>query len=460
MTLIQIGVARKDINPSLDVPHAGWGAQTHIFATGIESDLNTTALYLTDGVTQSLIIDLDACLFLIDQSNEVREAVAEATGIEVADIRLSVTHTHAGPIFWSDYYKSGAEARKNYFQYMLTQTVDAALEAKQGLVAVTVEAGSGECTVGKNRRQHLDSGRVITGYNENGITDPAVGVVRFEDAAGDVVATLVHYSCHPTTLGYTYQLHSPDYPGVTKKVVEHHTGGICLFLQGAAGNIGPGPEGFLDNFPATRRIGTILGAEAVKVSLELGANVLEHEFEGVTESGASLGIFKTTRPIIDQAIQAYNTVISLPLRKLTPLDEAEAHYTRVSEELTRLQAGEGTPEEISQISFQVKRAFLAWDTSRKYNGMTHTRIEVQFLRIGDLVLISSPLEPFAEIALHIKAHSPYRVTLFSGYSNGHLGYLPIAEAYPQGGYEVDTSPFAQGAAEYFMDEITTMLRSL
>jgi hypothetical protein len=458
--LIKIGVAKKDINPSLDVPHAGWGAQTHIFASGIESDLFTTALYMTDGQTHSLIVDIDACLFLIDQSNEVREAVAEATGIEVEHIRLSVTHTHAGPIFWSDYYKSGAEARKTYFQYMLTQTVDAALEAKRNMVEVTVEAGLGACSIGKNRRQTLDNGRVITGYNEHGITDPTVGVVRFEDEEGQVVATLVHYSCHPTTLGYTYNLHSPDYPGVTKKVVEQHSGGICLFLQGATGNIGPGPEGFLDNFPATKRIGTILGAEAVKVSLELGANALQHEFEGVTESGASLGIFRTTKPMTAQSIQAYNTTISLPLKKLTPLAEAEAHYTKVSEELTRLQTGEGSKEEISQISFQVKRAFLAWDTARKYNGMTHTNIEVQFLRIGDIVLISTPLEPFAEIGLHIKAHSPFRVTLFSGYSNGHLGYLPIAEAYPQGGYEVETSPFAQGAAEYFMDEITAMLAKL
>lgn len=415
---------------------------------------------MTDGSTQSLIIDIDACLFLIDQSNEVREAVAEATGLEVEHIRLSVTHAHSGPIFWSDYYKSGAEARKAYFQYMLNQTVDASLEAKHNRVAVTVEAGLGTCSVGKNRRQVLASGRVITGYNENGITDPAVGVVRFEDAAGDVVATIVHYSCHPTTLGYTYKLHSPDYPGVTKRVIEHHSGGICLFLQGATGNIGPGPEGFLDNFPATKRIGTIIGAEAVKVSLELGANALRHEFQGVTESGASLGIFRTTKPMTDLFIQTFNTSIPLPLKKMTPLDEAEAHYNRVSEELTKLQAEGGSEEEIRQISFQVKRGFLAWDTARKYNGMTHTDIEVQFLRIGDLVLIGTPLEPFVEIGLHIKAHSPFRVTLFSGYSNGHLGYLPIAEAYPHGGYEVETSPFAPGAAEYFMNEITALLRKL
>ncbi|MFK7691874.1 neutral/alkaline non-lysosomal ceramidase N-terminal domain-containing protein [Paenibacillus sp. HJGM_3] len=458
--MIQIGVGRKDINPSLDVPHAGWGAQTHIFADGIESDLYTTALYLTDGTTNSILIDIDACLYLIDQSNQVREAVAEATGLPFEQIRLSVTHAHSGPIFWSDYYKSAEAARQKYFQLMLTQTVEAALEAKHNRVAVTVESGVGACHVGVNRRQRLDSGRVITGANAAGPMDPDVGVVRFEDAEGAVVATIVHYSAHPTTLGYTYKLHSPDYPGVVKRVVEQLSGGTCLFLQGATGNVGPGPEGFLSNLTATQRIGTIIGAEAVKVSLELGANALQHEFVGVTESGASLGIFNTTKPMKEQSIRTLHTHISLPLRELTPLDEAKATYTRLAEELDRLQTGGGSAEEISAVSFQMKRAFLNWDTSRKYNGMTHTDIEVQVLRIGDMVLIGTPLEPFVEIGLHIKAHSPFRVTLFSGYSNGHLGYLPIAEAYAQGGYEVITSPFAQGAAELFMEKMTELLNRL
>ncbi|MBP1990770.1 neutral/alkaline non-lysosomal ceramidase N-terminal domain-containing protein [Paenibacillus eucommiae] len=466
--MLNIGVAKKQINPKLSVPHAGWGAQTHVFATGIEADFYTTAMIInagpedTNGIADSeaVLIDVDAGLFVIEQSNLVREAVAAALGLSFGQIRLSVTHTHAGPCFWSDYYEEGKAANKEYFQFLLEQTVNAALEAKQNMKSVTMGAGVGACSIGKNRRQLLDNGKTITGYNENGIADPDVGVLRFEDEAGEVVATIVHYSCHPTTLGYPYKLHSPDYPGIMKKAVEQATGGICLFLQGSAGNIGPGPEGFLANLTATRRMGAALGAVAMKVSLDIEAASFEHRFEGVVESGASLGIWHTSKKQTQSSFHMITKKITLPLKKMLPLEEAQATYQALEQELGRLQSNHADEEEIRKIAFQMKRAFLAWDTSNKYNGMSHSDIEVQLMSIGDAALIGVPLEPFVEIGLSLKAKSPFRVTLFSGYANGHLGYLPIAEAYPQGGYEVETSPFLQGAAELFIEEVAAALVEL
>lgn len=460
--MIMAGVARRDITPSLSVPHAAWGAQAHVFAAGIEAELYTTVLVIGDGADIAVIIDADAGLFLIDQADEVRYAVAQALGIGVESIRLSVTHTHAGPCFWSDYYAAGKEARQAYFQYLTAQTAAAAQEAKLNRVGVSVGAGTGLCAIGKNRRQRLDDGRIIAGYEEHGVADPTVGVIRFEDGADAerVIATIVHYSCHPTTLGYTNRLHSPDFPGVTKRMVERNLGGLCLFLQGSAGNIGPGPEGFLDNLPAVRTIGSILGAEAVKLSLEISAASWEHRFVGIVESGASLGIWQSAKKAATPSFRQFHTRIELPLRQRTPLEEAARKYRELADELRQLQMSNADNEAIRSVSYKVKRAFLDWDTSRKYSGMTHSSIEVQFLRLQDIVLIGAPLEPFVEIGLHIKANSPFRVTLFSGYANGHLGYLPIAGAYEEGGYEVETSPFAQGAAEYFMAEIIAVLEAL
>ncbi len=37
--------------------------------------------------------------------------------------------------------------------------------------------------------------------------------------------------------------------------------------------------------------------------------------------------------------------------------------------------------------------------------------------------------------------------MFSGYSNGYYGYIPIKAAFAEGGYEVRTSPYAPGDAE-------------
>jgi hypothetical protein len=62
--------------------------------------------------------------------------------------------------------------------------------------------------------------------------------------------------------------------------------------------------------------------------------------------------------------------------------------------------------------------------------------EISAFRIGPLAAVTVPGELFCEIGMRIKAASPFPHTLIAGYANGSVGYLPTAEAYPEGGYEV------------------------
>ena len=61
---------------------------------------------------------------------------------------------------------------------------------------------------------------------------------------GTLLASVVNYACHPTTLAWDNTLISPDYIGALREVVERETGAPCLFLQGASGELGP-VEGFV-----------------------------------------------------------------------------------------------------------------------------------------------------------------------------------------------------------------------
>jgi hypothetical protein len=60
----------------------------------------------------------------------------------------------------------------------------------------------------------------------------------------------------------------------------------------------------------------------------------------------------------------------------------------------------------------------------------------------------------------VKARSPFPHTLFSGYTNDYLGYLPTADAYPDRGYEVDTSPFRPGSGERVVESSLALLNAL
>jgi hypothetical protein len=92
---------------------------------------------------------------------------------------------------------------------------------------------------------------------------------------------------------------------------------------------------------------------------------------------------------------------------------------------------------------------------------------VTALRWGPAVLVALPGEPFAAAALEIRARAdPGETVLVAGYSDGCPGYLPPAEEYAHGGYEVEEAhryyglpgPFAQGASERLLGAVPTAAR--
>jgi len=460
--MLTVGVARRNINPPINIPHAGWGAQTHVEAIDIEADLWTTAAVIGDENSATVIIDVDTSHFDMTQADEIRRRVAMKGGFDVAHIRVSTTHTHSAPMLQSEYYPNHHDTITAYFEQICIQTVEAVMEAAGRRVEATARTGTGMSRIGKNRRQMLEGGRVVVGYNPDGITDPTVSVIRFDDRSGNAVLSIVHYACHPTMLGFENKRHSPEYPGVTKRVVESLIGGTCLFLQGAAGNIGPGPEGFRTNLEAMKRIGTALGYEASKVLTELSAEPhSEPIFEGVVESGAPLGLWRMVPPsVADSPFAVCAAVVRLPLREQLPIEEARAQATSYTHELERLQGSGASDEEIKRVTFQAKRAYFVLRRSELYGGKTHLDMEVHLVRIGDTALVGLPAEIFAEIGIAVRGQSPFSHTLVSGYSNGWQGYLPTRADYSFGGYEIDTSPYAPGADEELVRSLAVLLCEL
>jgi hypothetical protein len=79
---------------------------------------------------------------------------------------------------------------------------------------------------------------------------------------------------------------------------------------------------------------------------------------------------------------------------------------------------------------------------------------VSLLDLGGVAVVTLPGEPFLAVAEAVKAAAE-RPVLVLGYADGVPGYLPTAEEYPYGGYEVVDAhryygmraAFAPGAAE-------------
>jgi hypothetical protein len=90
---------------------------------------------------------------------------------------------------------------------------------------------------------------------------------------------------------------------------------------------------------------------------------------------------------------------------------------------------------------------------------TGPQLEVRFyvFAMGDLAFCSAPYEMFDTNGKWIRENSPFKTTFVCSCTNGHMGYVPSAQAIPHGAYEVDITPFAAGSAEKFAEEIVRLL---
>lgn len=455
------GAGRADISAPPGTPQGGWGAQLHQRGTGTDLPLVVTALVLSDGEeTTVAIADVD----IIDLSPEMEaKAVAKAaemTSIPASHIRISHSHTHSGPnTFRLSSISDGLPMALEYIEILPGRIAAAIWQAWRDLRPVRYAAGIGSCDINVNRRYRTPDGQVVVGCNPAGTVDHAVRVIRFDDLSGRTLATIVHYACHPTIVGWQNDRYTPDYPGMTRRVVEEQLGGACIFLQGATGNLGP-REGFTGDLKAYHRLGRILGLNASAVALNLEPSPRKYRFAGIQESGAKIALYEleeveTPAPVL----RVVSRNIALPVRKMGDPVQLEAAAAVIRERLNQVRNTE--PEaDVRLATAMATQAQMRVNLARLTFGKTHLQRRLMGIRIGSAALISTQGEPFIEISQAIEKASRFPFTLFSGYSHGGEAYIPTPEAYQEGGYEADTTVFAPEAAATLIAQSITMLREL
>ena len=463
---LRAGIARTDITPPIGIAHAGWGAQTHQRAAGVDLPLWATALALSDGEETVVLVDLDIGYLWEPEAKDALQAVAALTGLPVSHIRLAYSHTHSGPINgagWGEWFTEGVDMAGVYDQSLPHKIAGVAWAALNNLQPARLAAGRGTCSIGVNRRfRRPEDDAVIVGLNWDGVVDPDLQVVRIDSQAGQPLAAIVNYACHPTTVGPDNDLLTPDYPGVTRRVVESATGATCLFLQGAAGNIGPVRGTSRGGLGEYRRLGSILGHAASRLWWELETRPRRDVYAGTLESGAPLALYDVAfEAEPNRRLRVGVRDMRLPLKEMPAPEPLEAQMREHAARLAELRAAGGSPDEIRSETMLSKRTTMRAGLARQLHGQTHRTFQAQAFAIGpDIAIMGMPGEPFAEIGLAVKRDSPFEHTLFSGYSNAGWAYIPMPDAYPLGGYEVEITPFSPEAPGLIVENCLALLRDL
>ena len=396
------GAYTSDITPPEGV-HAGcWGLHTAL-AEGAHDRLELSALVVERDGTLVALVGVDACMVDAPAVADARRRIEELTGIPGEAVLVNASHDHAAPRFLSDLNGSLRESDA-LEQYALTLP---------GRIAGAVYAAH-------RRREPARIGFAtarVPGISVNRVdrtlpVDDTVWLMRVDTAGGLPLAAVLSFACHPITIGGQTRLWDTDYPGPLRAHIRAGLGvSDCIFLQGAAGDVGPFDFWFGNSAPRPHSFECRDElADAVAHAAIEAAQGLEHER--------------------DPRIGFASRTLELPRRRF-PWSGSEVSARAAGQAFT---PEEDYPELWDASVHTATSAQRFPDYYQHYALELYKRLidqrdvpvrgELQALVFGDHALSANPFEPFTALAAGIAAASPFPDTRVLGYSNGYAGYLP------------------------------------
>jgi neutral ceramidase len=381
---LRASAVKVDITPQTPKWLSGYGPRQ---STGVLDPIYHRVVALEANGTAFYLISSDLCLFSPRLYDDVMAELGRETGIDAGHVLWSVTHTHAAPeVGPPDMYKallgrSNHEWDRDYTAQVTRALVDSVQTARRQLEPARIAFGTGVSMANINRRAVDVDGRVSIGLNPEGPVDRQFNLIRLTRPDGSPIALVVNYAMHGTVMSGQNLHISGDGPGVVTAYLEDKLGGTVLYVNGAAGNIAP-----IYSVYANARSGHL-----PEFRVLLGNRVLA----AVQSLGPGTG---------DVTIRHLEKIVESPRKE-----------------------GLVWPEELTAYA--------------GHDGRPLVRMPIRFVRINDAVIWSAPVEMFCEIAMDVRDRSPFSHTMYFGYTNGWLGYLPTARGFAEGGYEPRTSPF-------------------
>jgi hypothetical protein len=390
------GAAKVDITPSGSQWLMGYNARK---STGVLDRIYHRAVVMEAGGEQFALVASDLCLFSPTVYDEAAREVERETGIPRVRFWWSVTHSHAAPEVGPPGVYKALLGRSDH-EY----DRDYAALVRDALVRAVKEA-----------RGNLAPARIAIGQG--------VSMANINRRAKDV------------------------------------DGQVSLGLN---------PDG-----PADRQLGVIRLESAGGQPIAVIANYAIH---GTVMSGQNLLISGDAPGVasayVEQKVGAPVLFVNSAAGNLAPIysvypDPKSGHLSqfrvllgdRISAALARLGAATAdVAMSASELPVATpQRSGLDWPQELSAYS---ARVPVRFLKINDTVIWAAPVELFCEIAMAVRAASPFTHTFYFGYTNGWLGYLPTAAAFAEGGYEPKTSVFTDKAERDVTEAVVAALQGM
>ncbi|MGP0063301.1 MAG: hypothetical protein ACLQGP_06810 [Isosphaeraceae bacterium] len=433
---LRVGAAAVPITPPVGIPMAGYYSERG--AQGVHDELFAKAIVLEAGGRSAALVVLDLITTPRDLVEEARREIERTTHLSGADVMISATHSHTGPVLDRNSAFGGQSSLvKDYRAGLPAKIAEAVRRAEGQLTPARVFSACGhEDSIAFNRRYHMKDGTV--GWNPGklnpnilkpaGPIDPEVPVVFFESTAGKPLATYVNYAVHLDNVGEPRI--SADLPGTLGRLLAEVKAPemVTLFSAGCCGDVNhidvrsAAPQ---RGFANAARMGTILAAEVLRTWPRLA-------------------------PVDASAIRVKSAIVRLALPEISDADLATSRAV-----VARM----NDPKAARPGFLEMVAALKTLDVAARQGRPQE--VEVQVVALGsELAWVSLPGEIFVELGLAIKQDSPFPRTIIAELANGSIGYIPARRAYAQGNYEVISARCAEGSGERLVDTAVGLLKDL
>ncbi len=247
--LWKAGIAKAIITPAEPLWLAGYASRDKP-SDGKVMELWVKVLALEDaGGHRALILTSDTLGIPQSMYQHVCGALKEKFGLEPAQVLLSASHTHCGPVLsgaLSDMYPLDDQQRSlidTYSAELEGKIVETAGRALGSLSPARLASGEGNTGFAVNRRNNTEAqvpGLIAQGTLQ-GPVDHAVPVLTVSAPDGKLRAVLFGYACHNTTMDFTKW--SGDYAGFAQLALEKsHPEAVAMFFMGCGGDQNPLPR--------------------------------------------------------------------------------------------------------------------------------------------------------------------------------------------------------------------------
>lgn len=431
MSQLQLASFTFDVTPP--VGHSicgGWIPPV----SSISDTLECVGIVLLGAGAPIVICAVDWLGLLNNAHLEFRQALSEGAGTTPDRVTVHCVHQHSAPLICLETQELVAAAggladivKIDFFEDCLTrgrQTIAAALSGARPVTHVA----NGQARVvaaASNRRIHRDAaGNVIANRRSwapaylrelpEGLIDPWLKTVAFYD--GDTrIAVCHYYASHPQS-HYGDGIVNSDTVGLARKR-RQEADPACrhLYFTGCAGNVAFGK--YNDGAAENR---TILS---------------QRIYEGMLASEVKLQPCR-----IDKV--TWQTLESAPPPLRADLSVETLRAVLENRECAAIERGHAA-------------FMLAWH-ARVQHG---TPLALNCLWVNDTALVHLPAECFVEYQLRAQAMRPDAFVAVAAYGDGGPWYIPVAEEYGKGGYELDMTFCDSDVDEQLTRGMKTLLTS-